>query len=72
MFPPMTQQTERVRVELENRAIEQQAALNASWAEGENHDLIQSIVRLVKRVSNARPAIQEQPCAPEPCPEPAA
>jgi hypothetical protein len=29
MFPPMSPQTERVRAELENRQIEERAALNA-------------------------------------------
>ncbi len=69
MFPPMSPHTERVRAELENQAIEQ-AAANASRTENENRDLIQGIVRLVKRAANNRPAAAEQPCAPEPCPEP--
>jgi hypothetical protein len=45
----MTPQTERVRIESENRQLEQRAALNARMAEGEKRNVLQAVInRLVQ------------------------
>ncbi len=61
MFPPMTSQTERVRVDLENREIEQRAAINARIADGEARNIVQAITRLFMRREPKQRDLQANP-----------